>query len=79
MEREFTGEELSEFNGRNGNRAYVGYKGKVYDVTDSFHWKNGDHWVVHVAGRDLTKEMKDAPHFDDLLFTFKVVGTLVTP
>ncbi len=72
---EFTVEELSEFNGKNGKPAYVGYKGKVYDVPGSFHWKKGNHWT-HEAGTDLTEAMKDAPHFDDLLVPFKIVGTL---
>lgn len=74
--REFTLEELSEFDGKNGKSAYIGYMGKVYDVTGSFHWKNGTHWVIHKAGTDLTDAMKDAPHFDDLLLPFKIVGTL---
>ncbi len=72
---EFTEEELLEFNGRNGKRAYIGYKDKVYDVTGSFHWKQGKHWT-HEAGTDLTDAMKDAPHFDDLLLPFEIVGTL---
>jgi len=76
MYRTFTKEELAEFNGKNGKKAYVAYKGKVYDVTGSFHWKDGKHWVVHEAGKDLTMEMKDAPHFDDLLEPFEVVGIL---
>jgi predicted heme/steroid binding protein len=73
--REFTLVELSEFTGKNGKLAYIGYKGKVYDVTGSFQWKNGDHWL-HEAGSDLTAAMKDAPHFDDLLIPFEVVGIL---
>jgi len=73
----FTEKELAEFNGRNGNPAYVGYKGLVYDVTGSYHWKEGRHWVFHDAGYDLTAQMEDAPHFDDLLMKFKVVGNLV--
>lgn len=75
--RSFTKEELSEYSGKDQRKAYIAYKGNVYDVTNSFHWKNGDHWVLHKAGKDLTREMKDAPHFDDLLFTFNIVGTLV--
>lgn len=76
--RDFTVEELSEFTGKNEKLAYIGYKGKVYDVTESFHWKNGNHWIVHEAGTDLTDAMMDAPHFDDLLVPFKVVGILKT-
>lgn len=77
MNRTFTRNELAEFNGKDGNKAYVGYKGNVYDVTGSFHWKNGKHWVIHEAGKDLTAEMKEAPHFDDLMEPFEVLGILL--
>lgn len=76
MERIFSREELSQYDGRDGRQAYVGYKGRVYDVTGSFHWKSGRHWVLHEAGTDLTQAMKDAPHFDNLLLPFEVVGIL---
>ena len=32
--KEFTLEELAEYNGVNGKKAYVAYQGQVYDVTD---------------------------------------------
>jgi predicted heme/steroid binding protein len=41
--KKFTLSELSKFNGKNGRPAYVGYKGKVYDVTQSSQWSDGDH------------------------------------
>jgi predicted heme/steroid binding protein len=72
----FTARELAKYNGKKGKPAYVGYKGRVYDVTGSFHWKEGRHWVLHDAGLDLTDQMKEAPHFDDLLLKFAVVGQL---
>jgi len=37
----FTKEEIARYDGKNGNPAYVVYKGKVYDVSSSFLWKNG--------------------------------------
>ena len=74
--RIFTRDELSEFSGKNNRLSDIGYRGKVYDVTGSFHWKNGDHWVLHHPGTHLTREMKDAPHFDDLLAPFQVIGIL---
>jgi predicted heme/steroid binding protein len=77
MEKTFTVSELKNFDGKKGHSAYVAYKGKVYDVTSSFHWKGGVHWVVHKAGTDLTAEMDKAPHFDDLLLKYPVVGVLV--
>ena len=71
----FTQNELSQFNGKNGKPAYVGYKGKVYDVTDSDQWVDGDH-TGHMAGQDLTEEMEIAPHNGEVMDRMKVVGTL---
>lgn len=71
----FTLEELSKYNGENGNKAYVAYKGLVYDVTDSPQWSNGKH-QGHTAGTDLTKEISGAPHGDSVFKNLKVVGKL---
>lgn len=73
--KEFTTEELKKFDGNN-NPAYIAYKGKVYDVADSWHWKNGKHHALHQAGKDLTKELEKAPHGKDLIEKFPVVGKL---
>ncbi|NLF88745.1 cytochrome B5 [Candidatus Bathyarchaeota archaeon] len=73
--KKFTLNELSKFNGKNGNLAYVGYKGKVYDVTESSQWSDGDH-LGHEAGKDLTEQMEIAPHADEVMERFKTVGTL---
>ena len=69
-------DELKRYNGQNGERAYVAYKSVVYDVTNSPFWKNGDHVGVHIAGRDLTSELSDAPHGDEVFKEFAVVGKL---
>jgi len=74
--KNFTLGELNSFDGRNGKPAYVGYKGKVYDVTDSSQWLDGDH-LGHSSGQDLTEEMEIAPHADDVMIKMKVVGVLV--
>jgi predicted heme/steroid binding protein len=74
--RKFTEEELKKYDGRNGRRAYVACRGIIYDVTGSFLWKDGKHQVAHPAGRDLTVEIKTAPHGMDLLKKFPVVGRL---
>lgn len=76
--KEFSVEELARYNGRKGSPAYIAYKGKVYDVTTSFLWRNGSHEVVHSAGVDLTDALEQAPHGADLLERFPVVGTLRT-
>ncbi|MCS3924360.1 cytochrome b5 domain-containing protein [Methanosalsum natronophilum] len=74
---EFTLDELLEYNGTDGKKAYVAYNGKVYDVTDSFLWDDGDHQGMHEAGKDYSSELGDeAPHGDDVLEDFPVVGTI---
>jgi predicted heme/steroid binding protein len=76
-QQEFTSEELSRYNGRDGAPAYIAYEGKVYDVSGSFLWKGGKHMVVHYAGTDLTSQISSAPHDADELDNFPVVGILV--
>jgi len=76
--KKFTEEELAQHNGKNGNLAYVVYKGKVYDVTGSFLWKNGIHQVLHEAGVDLTDALEQAPHGSRVLEKFPVVGIIST-
>jgi len=75
--REFTRQELSQYNGKDGNPAFIACCGMVYDVSRSFLWKNGKHEVLHVAGGDLTEALSQAPHGLDLLQKFPFVGTLV--
>ena len=74
--KEFTAEELATYNGQNGQPAYVAYDGKVYDMSDSPMWEDGDHEGMHYAGADLTAEHDDAPH-DVVVTDFPLVGTLV--
>ncbi len=74
--RQFTKEELARYDGKEGRPAYIACNGKVYDVSKSFLWQKGNHQVLHRAGADLTKALKQAPHGKDLLERFPVVGTL---
>ncbi len=74
--KEFTERRLKKYDGREGRRAYVACYGKVYDVTDSFLWKEGKHQVTHFAGKDLTEELEKAPHGVDLLEKFPLIGRL---
>ena len=73
--RKFTIAELSSFNGKNGKQAYVAYRGKVYEVTSSEQWVDGDH-LGHEAGQDLTDAMEIAPHGEEALAKMKVIGVL---
>jgi len=75
-EEKFTIEELAKFNGRDGNPAYIAYKGKVYDVTDSSFWIGGDHLGAHQAGKDLTAELDLAPHGPENVDRVTLVGAL---
>ena len=74
--KNFTMTELSSYNGKSGKPSYIGFKGKVYDVTESSQWLEGDH-LGHEAGQDLTDAMDIAPHGDEILAKMKIVGVLV--
>ncbi len=74
--KKFTLQELSQFGGKNSKPAYVAFKGKVYDVTESYQWAEGEH-LGHSAGQDLTEFMDIAPHAPDVMERMKVVGELV--
>jgi predicted heme/steroid binding protein/uncharacterized membrane protein len=76
IEKLFSTDELSRFDGKEGRRSYVAYKGLVYDVTDSKLWRNGEHVRKHHAGNDLTLEMEPAPHEEDVMERFIVVGRI---
>ncbi len=74
--RKLTRKELAEYNGQNGALAYIACNGKVYDVSNSFHWRNGRHHALHTAGVDLSDALKEAPHGSHLLDRVPVIGTL---
>ncbi len=59
------------------NQTYIAYKGKVYDVSQSSFWLDGDHMGMHNAGKDLTEELEMAPHREETLLNVKLVGELV--
>lgn len=69
----YTRNQLALRNGQDKEEIWVAYKGLIYDVSDSRLWKNGRHYE-HWAGQDLTNELADAPHTDNVFDKFKVVG-----
>lgn len=76
-QKKVTKQELEEHNGKNGKAAYIAYKGKVYEVTQSSFWMDGEHLGMHYAGKDLTEELEMAPHTEETLQRVKLVGELV--
>ena len=74
--KEFTLEELALCTGEDGKPILFACNGKVYDASQSFHWREGRHHVLHRAGMDLTAELERAPHGAHLLDKVPVVGTL---
>jgi predicted heme/steroid binding protein len=69
--------ELQRFDGQEGRLLYVGYKGKVYDLSSSPLFQGEKRMRCHIAGKDLTREIELAPHGEDLVLKFPVVGRLI--
>lgn len=77
-EREISLAELRCNDGERTARKWIAYNGIVYDVTDCPRWQKELHERLHFPGQDLTSELPDAPHQDDV-FTrpcVKAVGRL---
>ncbi|MGA2519005.1 MAG: cytochrome b5 domain-containing protein [Thermodesulfobacteriota bacterium] len=74
--KEFTLKELESFNGKKGTSVCTSYQGKVYDISQSSLWVDGEHMGSHLAGKDLTQEMSAAPHGTEVFERFTQVGTL---
>ncbi len=74
---ELTLEELAQYNGKNGNPAYVAVDGVIYDVSGSAKWKDGEH-NGNSAGQDLTDVIKNqSPHGVAMLSRVPAVGKIV--
>lgn len=75
--KNLTIEELSQYNGKDGNPAYIAVDGTIYDVTEVTYWKDGEH-NGFTAGKDLTEEIKTiSPHGVSKLKGLPVVGELI--
>lgn len=67
--------QLALRNGQDKPEVWVAYKREVYDVSNSRLWRAGKHYE-HWAGQDLTNELEDAPHTEEVFSRFKVIGRL---
>ena len=72
----FTVVQLSLRNGVDKDEVWIAYRGLIYDVSLSRLWRKGQHYE-HWAGQDLTHELKDAPHTENVFEKFKIVGKIV--
>ena len=51
---------------------YVAFEGVIYDVSECPHWLRGLHQGLHFPGQDLSNEITEAPHGNEV-FTFPCV------
>lgn len=75
QQKTFTLDELSKYNGQNGQPAYIAYKGIVYDVSNVPQWKDGTH-NGEKAGTDVTNDISKSPHGERVFADLPQVGTL---
>jgi len=67
--------QLALRNGQDRDEIWVAYQGKIYDVTESRLWKKGQHYE-HWAGQDLSLELPDAPHTEEVFERYPQIGVL---
>jgi predicted heme/steroid binding protein len=75
IEKLFTVEELSRYNGKNGYPAYVAVNEAVYDVSDIAAWGGATHFGL-VAGEDVTEAFITCHGDQSFLDFVPVVGVM---
>ena len=75
--RRISESELKNFNGKDSRPSYVAIGGKIYDVSGSPRWAEGRHMGRHSAGEELNDGLTNAPHDEEVLSRFPLVGELV--
>ncbi|MFH5836335.1 cytochrome b5 domain-containing protein [Proteiniclasticum sp. C24MP] len=74
---ELTIEELAEYDGQDGNKAYIAIDGNIYDVTELPPWSGGVH-NDFPAGQDYTEEIREvSPHGLSPIEDLEPVGKIV--
>lgn len=70
--------ELRRSTGERGTRKLIAFQGIVYDVTDCPKWRTDLHEQLHFPGQDLSSELPEAPHAEEVFSRpcVKVVGKL---
>jgi len=79
-DRIITEAELRRNTGERGTRKFIAYDGIIYDVTDCPKWRLDLHENLHFPGQDLTSELPEAPHKEEVFSRpcVKAVGKLLT-
>ena len=72
---QFTLSELSQYNGKDGMKAYVTVDNKIYDVSDV--WESGEH-NGYSAGTDISDFIDSAPHGDSVLQNLDYIGNIIS-
>lgn len=77
-ERIVTLMELKRGTGERGTRKLIAYHGIVYDVTDCPKWRTDLHEQLHFPGQDLTGELTESPHKEEVFSRpcVKIIGKL---
>jgi predicted heme/steroid binding protein len=73
---EYTCAELALRNGQDKPQIWIAFRGLIYEVTSSRLWRNGKHYE-HGAGQDLTDELAEAPHNENVFDKFDPIGRLI--
>lgn len=70
--------ELKRSTGERGTRKFIAYNSVVYDVTNCPKWRLDLHENLHFPGQDLTSELPEAPHKEEVFKhdCVKIVGRL---
>jgi len=71
-------DELAQYDGKDGRKAYFSYRGEIFDATGSTLWKEGTHMGRHQAGCDLTDVLDQAPHGEEKVQALHRIGKLVS-
>ncbi|MDW3023451.1 cytochrome b5 domain-containing protein [Ligilactobacillus salivarius] len=74
-EKIFTLDELKNYDGKEGRKAYIAVDGVVYDVTNVAAWQGGTHHGNN-AGNDVSDRIVKAPHGKSILEKLEIVGKL---
>ncbi len=74
--QEYTRSQLALRNGQDKEEIWIAFKGTIYSLTNSQMWTGGTHYE-HWAGQDLTDELPEAPHDENVFNRFMAVGKLI--